>query len=153
MKNSVGKPKNLCDKDNTSIFSTHAAVFVQKELMLRSKNTDQIPWRRVLYPERSVQQHPLEKKQRWAAGNHEGQGAERQQTTICCYFYHCLGQTTWNSLATPLSSLWVKSCHCVEPEEHFCATTSKAAAISLSTSGSVLIVKTSHNKGLKQSAR
>lgn len=114
---------------------------------------DQVPWKGVLYPERSVQQHPLEKKQRWAAGSYEGQGAERQQPTVCYFSYHCLGQTTWNLLSTPLSSLWVKRCHCVEPAERFHAKTSKAAAISLSTSGLVLIMKASHNKGLKQSAR
>ena len=79
MKSSVGKSKNLCDKDNTDIFSTYAAGFIQKNLLPRSKNTDQIPWNGGLYPERSVQHHPLEKRQSWAAGSHEGRGEERQQ--------------------------------------------------------------------------
>lgn len=33
-----------------------------------------------------------------------------------CYFYHCLGQITWNLLATPLSSLWVRAATVWSPQ-------------------------------------
>lgn len=151
MKSSAGKSKNLCDKDDTNIFSTHAAVCTQKKpnstFQKEGPNTMEggsVPWK---------QRSAAPSGEAAEVGCQEGQGAERQQTTIAYVSYQCLGQTTWNLLATPLSSLWVKSCLCVEPVEHLCAKTSEAAAISLSASGSVLITKASHNKGLKQSAR
>lgn len=109
MKDSVGKPKRLCDKAGTNIFSTQAAVFIQEKKecyipKIRTKyhGKGSVPWK-----ERSAAPSGEEAE----VGCQEGQGAERRQTVayVSC---HRLGQTTWNLLATPLSSPGVKSCLC-----------------------------------------